>query len=113
MDITLPQPVVELTPQITLEAVKEGTVDQLIRSLPEGLQPTADRWVKQIAATIASTLLKVATAYNNAPKNDQNTFALWVQDNHPEIAHYLFEWHKNKPLTRTVIQKTDWGFLDA
>ena len=73
-----------------LETVANGTFEETIAAVPDELLGEIKAWKGLIDRVAARTKEWVEQAYFEAPKNDRKTFALWVKDNNPELAPYLF-----------------------
>jgi len=73
-----------------LETVANGTYEETIAAVPDELLDEIRGWKEYIDDTVTHTRARVEAAYINAPKEDRKTFALWVRENRPELAPYLF-----------------------
>lgn len=73
-----------------VEALAEDRLDDLLAGIPDELLGDVRQWQQQIQDTVTEITRTVHTAFANAPKGTRKQFALWVKDNHPDIAPYLF-----------------------
>lgn len=74
----------------TLAAVSSGTVDYIREQVPDEFLGEFEGWVSAINDTAARVTQLVDGAYSNAPQGNRKDFALWVTQNHKDIAPLLF-----------------------
>lgn len=87
------------------EAMERNSLDALFAVIPDEFLDEARRWAAEIEAEVAGIETAVREAYELAPKDDQKTFALWVNEHHKPLASYLFLHHKGSPLRPLIFQK--------
>jgi RNA ligase len=93
----------------TLAAVVAGTAETCRALLPEEFALQFDAWETEICETANRIAGETQALFAEAPKSSRKEFALWVQENHRQMAPYLFAMYDGKPL-RPVIYKR--AFVD-
>jgi RNA ligase len=73
-----------------VSAMKYGTINEVMESIPEEFKDEAEDWRNQVAHTVHNIKQQVILSYDAAPKNTRKEFALWVQENCPDISSYMF-----------------------
>jgi RNA ligase len=80
-----------LTWKNTVQAVREGTIQQIRDIIPEEFLDEFNYWVNIIGGRVADIEWRVTKALYNSPEGaDRKIFALWAQRKHPELEHYLY-----------------------
>jgi hypothetical protein len=82
----------------TLQAVMEGRVEQSRQLIPEEFLGEFNGWVETIGAKVEEVKSQVEQAYQAAPQESRKDFALWVQQNHRDLAPYLFALADGRPI---------------
>jgi RNA ligase len=72
------------------QAMVRGLLDELLDTIPDGFLREAQQWREEIETQVEAAVRRVARAFAGAPKGTRKEFALWVRDNHPQDAPYLF-----------------------
>lgn len=73
-----------------LESVANGTYAETLAAVPDELFDEIRGWKAEIDEVVAHKKAVIESVFAKAPKNDRKTFALWVKDNRPGLAPYLF-----------------------
>ena len=73
-----------------LDSVANGTFEEMIAVVPDELLDEIRGWKGEIDDVVAHKKAVIESVFSKAPKHDRKTFALWVKDNRPELAPYLF-----------------------
>lgn len=87
----------------------EQRVDQIRRDIPDEFLGEFDKWIELIDERWNQIEDRIAAAYDQKPEGDQKTFALWVTENHKDLAAYLFSKHKGRCYRETMYRN---GFED-
>ena len=82
----------------TLEAMRDGKMAELMSPVPDEVLTEVRSWETQITDTIRDTSEIVRCIYETAPKNSRKEFALFVRDNAPDYAPYLFALYDGKDI---------------
>jgi RNA ligase len=82
----------------TLQAVMEGRVEQSRQLIPEEFLTEFNGWVETIGTKVEEVKNQVEQAYQAAPQASRKDFALWVQQNHRDLAPYLFALADGRPI---------------
>ena len=82
----------------TLEAEREGTTDIMLRTIPDEFLDEVHGWISDIRTTVVETQHDMVRIYAQAPRTTRKDFALWVMENHREMAPYLFARLDGKPV---------------
>jgi RNA ligase len=94
--LTLHRLISEITFKKTLEAIRKGEYESYIKILPEEHLVTVMEWASQITAQAVGIATLVEQAWDESPKGDRKSFALWVNANYKYIAPYLFGLYDGK-----------------
>jgi RNA ligase len=73
-----------------VEAMARGALEELLDTIPDEFLQEARQWREEIEMQVEAVGQRVARAFAAAPKGTRKEFALWVRDNHPQDAPYLF-----------------------
>ncbi len=88
--IELHRLVTQATFNRVLKAVASGQLEMMIAGVPDESLTDIKTWQAEIAAKVEEVKARVKSAFEQAPKEDRKTFALWVREHHPSDAPYLF-----------------------
>jgi len=89
----------------TLEHLAEGKIEALRASIPDDFLTEVNAWVEEIETRVSVVCSTVEAIFNQAPRNDRKTFALWVKTHHQDLAPYLFARLDNRPLEPLVYKE--------
>jgi len=73
-----------------LSWVADGSYTALLADVPDELLDQIRAWKEEIDTKVAAVTCRIEDAYENAPKDDRKTFALWAKAQHPDLVSYLF-----------------------
>lgn len=82
----------------TLHAVRDGTIDDLYKSLPEEFHGQLDDWHDEICVRWYEYKTQVEAAYAAVPKDDRKTMAIWIMQHHKDISSAIFALADEKPI---------------
>ena len=88
--IELHRLVTQATFNRVLKAVASGQLEMMIAGVPDEFLTDIKIWQAEIAAKVEEVKARVKSAFEQAPKEDRKTFALWVREHYPDDAPYLF-----------------------
>lgn len=74
----------------TLEAVANGTVDDIRAAIPDEFLTQFNEWVQEISDKHQEVTAQVEAGYALAPKGSRKEFAQWAMQHNPSFAPYLF-----------------------
>lgn len=80
-----------------LEIAQSGTIDE-VSNIPNEYLDEFNGWINEIETTVNMTDRYVRGIFAQAPKNTRKEFALWVNENYPFHAAYLFAIFDGKPI---------------
>lgn len=93
----------------TLEAMQNGTVQEILDAVPDEFLNEVKAWIAEIDGVLNSTKARVQSAFEAAPKDTRKDFALWLQANQRDIAGYLFAMFDGKPIEPLIYRYHAWG----
>lgn len=73
-----------------LEAVRDGCWKDYVEYIPDEFLDEVRRWEREIQQRVCEVESRVGVAFDAAPKDTRKAFALWVREQHPQEAAYLF-----------------------
>ena len=79
-----------LTFSRAVEAVASGQIAAVRELVPDELLAQWNGWVAEIEEKAQHIQAEVERAFVRAPKDDRKGYALWVRDNVPSLAPYMF-----------------------
>jgi RNA ligase len=87
-------------------SMADGTISHLIRKATgTGLEFELAYTIGSVEKKAENIFNKVEDAFQEAPKTDRKTFALWVKKHHPQIAVYLFLAWDNKEIYPAIYKR--------
>jgi RNA ligase len=96
-----------------LEAIQNGTINELKAIIPDEFIGDVERWQSQITDELDHMLSRIIEAYTMAPdKYNRKNFALWVQAEHKRLAPYLFAMLDDKDLLPIIFAKHNWDMVE-
>lgn len=91
----------------TLRAMQTNELQAIYDAVPDEFLGDVKTWVADIQHTVTQITEEVQTAFNDAPKSDRKTFALWVMANHKPLSSYLFAMLDGKPVEPLVYKSLE------
>ena len=88
-----------------LENYHNGTIEKARTVIPEEFHEDLDRWVEEIEDKIYEIENRVNDAFYLAPKTTRKEFALWVMENHKDLAPYLFAKIDNRDIEPLILKQ--------
>ena len=88
-----------------LENYHNGTIEKARTIIPEEFHEDLDRWVEEIEDKIYEIENRVNDAFYLAPKTTRKEFALWVMENHKDLAPYLFAKIDNRDIEPLILKQ--------
>jgi RNA ligase len=88
-----------------LDAVKDGTYNQVLNTLPDEFLPQVFAWRNEIDEKVISITEEVESAFEDAPKDNRKEFALWVNAWCKDIAAYMFLKLDGKDYVPTILER--------
>lgn len=85
-----------------LEAVKDGSIDDILTLVPEHFEEEVNAIVEDIRTTIINLITEIEEKFQLSPKESRKTFAQWVMSTHPELQSYLFARFDEKDLLPVI-----------
>ncbi len=85
-----------------LQAVSQGTLKEFIGAVPDEFLGNVKLWQGEIEGTVDRIQIEVSKAYAVATKGTRKDYALWVQENHQELAPYLFATLDKRAITPLI-----------
>lgn len=79
-----------ITPRILAFGWWDGSIEDLLRLMPEEFREETERLVAQLDGKAHELLAKVQECYAHAPAADPRAFAAWVKEQDPRISGFLF-----------------------
>lgn len=87
-----------------LEAVKTGTIDDVMELIPEHFEGEVKAIIQEIEEKVLSLQDSVRDYFERAPKDDRKEYALWVKDTCPELAVYMFPKLDGRDITPLILK---------
>jgi RNA ligase len=88
------------------ELVRDGKINEFIEKTPSHLISEIKTWKDDIEDKVSSAKADVELAFRFAPKGDRKSFALWVEDECPELAPYMFLRLDGKDYTALIFKRS-------
>jgi len=85
-----------------LSAIADGTLLMLIEGIPDEFLGDVRAWQSEIERTVSDTHQRVKTLLEQVPREDRKTAALWIRENCPHDAPYVFAMLDGKDITPLV-----------
>ena len=87
-----------------LQAVKDGTIDDILPLLPSHIRVAVTDVLDDITEIFQKTRRHVVEIFSQRPLMEmtRKEFALWAVVNHKEIAHYLFRLYDDQSLDKDI-----------
>lgn len=100
--------VMSLTFKNVLRAMAAGNIRGMLDVVPDEFLGETRAWIEEIKTTIALVKQTAQTAFDTAPKESRKDFAMWVQANQQNIAHYLFAMFDGRDIEPLIYQRHNW-----
>ncbi len=98
-----------LTFKNVLKAMQAGRIAQVLEPIPDEFLAEARVWISEIENTLSRIKTEVSEAFSLAPKASRKEFALWVNENYPHLATYLFIMMDGRDIEPQIYMRHDWG----
>jgi RNA ligase len=100
--------ILSLTFKNTLKAVASGSLNEIFELVPDEFLTEVRSWVAEIETRVQSVKETIETLYAQSPQTGRREFAIWVTQNHPQHAKYLFTRFDRRPLEPLIYLNEVW-----
>lgn len=90
-----------------LRAMQNNALDTWIEAIPDEFLADVLAWSQEIESELKRRIIEIEAAFDDAPKDDRKTFALWVNKHQRKLAPYLFARLDNRPLEALLFKDMD------
>lgn len=73
-----------------LENHEAGTLQHALSIIPDEFKEEVNGWITRIEETMSSIKQSIEVAFEKAPKTSRKEYAIWCNDNAPDLLPYMF-----------------------